>query len=252
MKLFASSLLLMLTPAWALAAMPSTTLSAPEANRLLSGLGVQVKEVYDAPISGMWELVMERSGERSVAYLDHEKKHLFPGPIFDLTSKSLVGAQVPRPQPQPQPSRVDAASIPVADAILMGNPQGKKRLFVFTDPDCPFCASLHRELVRLTTMEPDLAIYVKMFPLKMHPKAFDKARVILGSRSLKLLDQAFSGEELPPPGPNDTAEAVEESIRLADALGISSTPTMVLPDGRVVPGVKGALAIKMLLTIDAM
>jgi len=229
------------------AAEAAAPLTVAEANTLLAGLGVEVKEVREAPISGMWELIMEKSGERSVAYLDREKRHLVPGPVFDIASKSLVGAQVGPPQ-QAQPTKPDAASIPLTDSIVMGNLQGKKRLFVFTDPDCPYCAKLHWELVRLTYMEPDLAIYVKMFPLAMHPKAYDKARVILGGHSLKLLDKAFAGEALPAPGPQDAAKAVDDSIKLGERFGINSTPTLILPDGRVLPGVRSAPDIKKLLT----
>jgi len=219
-------------------------LTVAEANLLLAGLGVEVKEVRVAPINGMWELIMEKSGERSVAYLDREKRHLVPGPVFDIASKSLVGAQVVAP---PHTGKVDTASIPLTDSIVMGNPNGKKRLIVFTDPDCPFCAKLHWELVKLTYMEPDLAIYVKMFPLKTHPKAYDKARVILGGKSPKLLDKAFAGESLPDPGLNDPSRPVDDTIKIGETIGVSGTPTLVLPDGRLLAGVRSATQLKDLI-----
>ena len=61
----------------------------------------------------------------------------------------------------------------------MGDAASPQKVAVFTDPDCPFCVKLHRELKKLVTRNRDVTIYVKMFPLKMHPKAHDKARVIL-------------------------------------------------------------------------
>jgi thiol:disulfide interchange protein DsbC len=92
-----------------------------------------------------------------------------------------------------------------------------------------------------------LAIYLKMFPLKMHPKAYDKARVILGRHSLQLLETAFLGGELPAPGLNDPVGPVDETLRLGGMIGISSTPTLVLPDGRVIPGAKSAPELKRLM-----
>ena len=224
--------------------------SVAEANALLAGLGVKVKEVRQSPVRGLWEVVLEKGGARTLGYLDYQKRHLMPGPIFDLATGKLAGQEPFRP-PRALPERPDASSIPLADAIVMGNPKGTKKLIVFTDPDCPYCARLHWELVKLTYMEPELTIYVKMFPLRIHPRAYDKARVILGEHSLKLLDKAFSGEPLPQPGPKDLAKSVDDSIRAGERLGIDSTPTLVLPDGRILPGVRSALDIKKLLTIEA-
>lgn len=149
--------------------------------------------------------------------------------------------------PQQKPARVDINSLPIKNSVLLGNPNGKKRLFVFTDPDCPYCSKLHMELVKLMYMEPDLAIYVKMFPLKMHPGAYDKARVILGGDSSYQLNKAFAGEQLPPPTEKDRKEPVDETIKLGESLGISGTPTLVLPDGSILPGYREASEIKKML-----
>jgi thiol:disulfide interchange protein DsbC len=103
------------------------------------------------------------------------------------------------------------------------------------------------ELVKLTYMEPDLAIYVKMFPLKMHPGAYDKARVILGGDSAYLLNKAFAGEPLPAATDKDRKEPVDETLKLGESLGITGTPTLVLPNGTVVTGYKEAGELKKLI-----
>ena len=116
---------------------------------------------------------LERDGRTGVAYLDYDKKHLIAGQIFDPASGQTV-----RPGAAPVPmKRLAPASLPTQHSIIMGNPKGTRKLFVFSVPKCPFCAKLHMELKPLAVMEPDLAIYVKMYPLKMHPHAYDKARV---------------------------------------------------------------------------
>ncbi|SNB46200.1 DsbC family protein [Geobacter sp. DSM 9736] len=222
------------------------TLSLPEANSILKGVG-EVKVVKPAPISGLFELTLESKGQQGVAYLDFSKKHLIAGPIFDVTTKNIVGT---KPQPA-KPATVNPSTIPLTDSVLMGNPEGTKKLFVFTDPDCPFCAKLHRELVKLMYMGPDLAIYIKLFPLKMHPEAYDKARTILsGENPLYLLDQAFSGEKLPAPKGKEGAEAVDSTIKFAESIGVTATPTLILSDGRIMPGYKEAAEIKKLLTVS--
>jgi thiol:disulfide interchange protein DsbC len=218
------------------------TLSIPEANGILQGLG-QVTQVKPAAVRGLFELTMVKDGKSAVAYLDYGKKHLIGGQIYDIASRQLVGA----PAESKHQERLDPATLSTKNALVMGNPKGKKRLFVFTDPECPFCAKMHTELKKLVALEPDLAVYIELFPLKMHPHAYDKARVILGAKSLALLDKSFAGGSLPAPGARDAKKPVDDTMRFAESVGISSTPTLVLPDGRILPGVKDAETMRKLL-----
>ena len=84
----------------------------------------------------------------------------------------------------------------------------------------------------------DIAFFIKMFPLKSHPAAYEKAKAIICEKSLALLEDAFEKKALPKPK-CDTF-AVDENIKLAEKLGISSTPVSILPDGRVITGYKDA------------
>ena len=177
--------------------------------------------------------------------MDFSKKYILPGPVFDIATGNRYGA----PPSHDQVRKTDVSRIPLSNSIVMGNPTGEKKLFVFTDPDCPFCKRMHEELKRLTTMEPDLAVYVKMYPLNIHPKAYGKARVILaaGPKALQMLDKAFSGATMPEPGPNDPARPVEESIRFAESIGVNSTPTLIFADGSIAAGVMDVAEIRAVL-----
>jgi thiol:disulfide interchange protein DsbC len=221
------------------------SMTVKEANTILSGLGGEVKGVKESPVNGLWELTLERDGREAIAYMDFSKKYILPGPVFDIATGNRYGA----PPLHDQVRKTDVSRIPLSNSIVMGNPAGKKKLFVFTDPDCPFCKRMHDELKRLLTMEPDLAVYVKIYPLNIHPKAYDKARVILaaGPKAQEMLDRAFSGANMPEPGPNDPARPVEESIRFADSIGVNSTPTLIFPDGSIVAGVMDAATIHLVM-----
>jgi thiol:disulfide interchange protein DsbC len=87
----------------------------------------------------------------------------------------------------------------------------------------------------------DIAFYVKMFPLPMHKGAYDKAKAIVCEKSLALLEDAFANKEIPK-AKCDT-KAVDENIKLAEKLGISGTPAMVFPDGKILPGAVDAKTI---------
>lgn len=220
-------------------------LTLKEANELLREVG-EVKKVQLSPVNGLWLLELEREGRQGVVFMDFGKKNLIAGTVFPLQSKTAAGKPAAG---EAQVAALNVAAIPLENSIIMGNPKGEKRLFVFTDPDCPFCARMHGELKKLAVMEPDLAIYVKLLPLKIHPQAYDRARVILGAKgkSPEMLDHAFSGAKLPAPRDGDDKMPVDDTIRFAESAGITVTPTLVLPDGRVMPGFREAAALKVLL-----
>ncbi len=221
------------------------SLTLAEARNLMKKTGGEVLKVKLSSVRGLFEVTFRKNGQQGTAYLDFGKKNLIPGPIFNLASMKPIGQQ-PASQPR-SVSKIDISKIPEEDSIVIGNPKGKKRLFVFTDPDCPFCKKLHGELKKLVAKDRSLAVYVKMFPLPMHPQAYDKARVILGEKSPQLLDQAFSGAALPKPGPKDAPKGVDETVRFAETMGISSTPTLIMPDGRVVVGYWDAPTIRKMM-----
>lgn len=220
------------------------SLTTAEAGKILKGLG-EVKSIKMSPVKGLFEVTVQQGNRQAVAYLDFSKKLLVPGPIFDTATKTSL---TPPPVELPKIlSKVELEKIPLTNSIIMGNPKGKKRLIVFTDPDCSFCGRLHGELKKLVVLEPDLAIYIKMFPLKMHPDAYDKARVILGSQSLEMLEKAFAKEALPAPGGKDPKEPVDETLKVGESLGIDGTPAMIFPDGRLVSGARDVTALRGLL-----
>ncbi len=221
------------------------SLTIKEAAELLKDVGT-VKSIKTDRVRGLYELVLEKDGKQGTAFLDYAKKHLIAGQVFDLATAGTA-APTPAPAHVAKQEIVEPSRIPLENSLVMGNPKGTKKLFVFTDPECPFCSKMHDELKKLAALEPGLTIYIKMFPLKMHPKAYDKARVILGRKSLALLDDSFSGKQLPAPGEKDRREPVDASISLAASFGINSTPTLILPDGRVVVGFRDAESIQDLL-----
>lgn len=219
-------------------------LSRDEAGTIFKGLG-EVTDVKISPVKGLYEVTVKQKNRQAVAYLDFGKKILVPGPIFDIASKKPL---TPPPVDVPKIlSKAELEKIPLTGSLVMGNPNGKMRMFVFTDPDCPFCGKLHKELKKLVAMEPDLAIYIKMYPLEMHPGAYDKARVILGENSLEMLEKAFAGEKLPAPGERDRKEPVDASIKLGESLGVDGTPAIIMPNGRIFSGFTEAEKIRRLM-----
>ncbi len=79
----------------------------------------------------------------------------------------------------------------------------------------------------------EISFYIKMLPLKNHPQAYEKSKSIVCGKSLALLDDAYEKKSLP--RPNCQTLAVDENIRFAEKLGITSVPAFILPDGTIIP-----------------
>ncbi len=85
----------------------------------------------------------------------------------------------------------------------------------------------------------DIAFYIKLYPLvSIHPSAYEKSKTILCEKSLKLLEDAYEGNPLPKP--TCEAKEIDVNIKLAAELGISGTPTIIMPKGRVIIGFRTA------------
>ena len=224
------------------------SLEAKEASELIKKTGASVVSVKQSPAKGLFELLVEKDGQKGILLMDYGKKHLIQGMVADLEKLEPVSAhQQNFPQPK-QVTSLDPATIPVANSIVIGNPKGAKKLYVFTDPDCPYCKKGHVELKKLAKIAPDVAIHIMLFPLPMHPGAYDKSRTILETMSQELLDKAFEGNEaLPKPVKESSKKAIDETIRFANANGISGTPTMVMPDGKIEVGMRDAETLKRML-----
>jgi thiol:disulfide interchange protein DsbC len=178
-------------------------------------------DVKLSPVGGLWQLDVEAGGKRGSLYLDFSQKHLINGQIIPLEA-----------------AKVNFSKVPLKDAIVMGPKTAKKKVVVFTDPDCPFCKKLHEEMKQVLAKRTDVAFYIIPFPLPMHKDAYKKVQTILCEKSLALLDDAFAGKALTEPAcPN---EQVEQNIALTKELGFNGTPTLVRDDGTVLSGYRPA------------
>jgi len=188
-----------------------------------------VTDVKLAPVNSLWQIDVEAGdGKKGPIFLDFSKKHLLV--VQQIIPVDSIGKPA-------QHKKVEFSKIPLKDALVMGPKNAKKKVAVFTDPDCPFCRKLHEELKKVLEKRQDVAFYVFLRPLPMHGKdAMDKAEAILCAKSLALLDDALSGKPVPAPTCKTAAAQIAKNTALADALEFRGTPTMVREDGIVNPG----------------
>jgi thiol:disulfide interchange protein DsbC len=223
------------------------SLTDKEASALLSKIGATAKSVKQSPSKGLFEVMAEKDGKQGIVLIDYGKKNLIQGLVVSFETLQPVSAfSQNTPQPQ-QVTSLDVSKIPLDKALIMGNPKGSKKLYVFSEPDCPYCRQEHAELIKLIGLDPDLKIHIMLFPLAMHPTAYDKSRSLLEAKSIELTNKAFAGKDIPKPTKKSSKKSLDELIAFAAANGITATPTVVMPDGKIEVGMHDALTLKKML-----
>jgi thiol:disulfide interchange protein DsbC len=217
------------------------SLTKEEAVTLLGDIPGEIVEVKFSEVPGLWVVDLDTQGRKVPVYIDFSKQFLISGRILrlatkeDMTEKHFLAI-----------NKVDLSRIPLDDALVIGKPGAVNRIIVFDDPECAFCKKIHAEMKAVVSQRDDIAFYIKMFPLtRIHPKAYEKAKAIICEKSLKLLEDSLDGKEIP--APQCETDQVDKNLALGPTVFVKSTPTLIMPDGSVIPGFKTAEQIIQLL-----
>jgi thiol:disulfide interchange protein DsbC len=173
-----------------------------------------------------------------VIYVDQTGKYVINGHIFDAASKQDLTATMIADL-----NRVDIRTLPLADSFSEVRGNGKRQLYVFSDPDCPYCKDLEHQLPKLT----DVTIHVFLFPLvSIHPNARTNALgVWCATDRAKAWQDKMMNDVLPASGSCDNP--IDRNTELAAKLGIAGTPTLIFSDGKMLSGSMPADQINTLL-----
>lgn len=211
------------------------SLSTEEVQVILKKIEIpdaKIVEIRMSPVKCLWEVVLENKGRYLIFYIDPSHKYLVAGQIVEIDR--FVDKTRERLDELYSKKRIDLSLIPLKDALLIGDKNSTKKVIVFTDPDCPFCGKLHWEIKKVVEIRKDISFYLKLLPLQMHPDAYWKSKSIICTKSLKLLEDNF--EKKPPSKKDCSTKEIDENIKLAEALGITGTPTVIMSDGSIHAG----------------
>ena len=93
--------------------------------------GVSVSSVVKSPYGGMYEVMFDDQ----VVYTDAKVSYVLVGNLYDTaTKKNMTEAKMR------ELSRVSFDSLPLELAMKKVKGNGSRRMAVFSDADCPFCA----------------------------------------------------------------------------------------------------------------
>ena len=148
--------------------------------------------------------------------------------------------------------------------VVVGNPKGKVTLVEFFDYNCTYCKRTVDDIQALMKADPDLRVVLKEFPV-LGPGSVEAAQVATALRNQLSGDKywAFHRRFLTSRGPANKAAAlaaaketgidmdrlnkdidrpdvrasIEESMKIADSLSLTGTPSFVIGDEVIVGAV---------------
>lgn len=220
-----------------------------EAANILKGIdpSLAVEDVSPSPIRGLHQIIVKKGGKDLILYMDFSKNFVVSGSIIDLKEKKDLTREAVEER-----QTVDVSKINVENALVMGNKNGSKKLYVFSDPECPFCLKLHDELTLLVKDDPQVTVYIILYGLDMHPNAGWKSNSILCrskenmADALRMLDDSYHKKDIK--RITCGKDYNESNKKIAAGFGITGTPTMVLPNGKMVVGARKKDELKKMLT----
>jgi thiol:disulfide interchange protein DsbC len=196
---------------------------------------IKITSVQPSPIAGLYEVLV--AGK--LVYVDQTGDYLLPGPLVETKTKANLTQK-----------RLDDLhaikfdSLPFDKAISVVKGSGARKVALFSDPDCPFCKRLEKELALLD----NVTIYVFLNPItSLHPEAMERANEIWCSadRAQSWRDYMLEGKKPAEAVKCDTP--VNDILALSEKIGVDGTPALVFPNGKRVDGALSAAQIEDLL-----
>lgn len=214
----------------------SLALTNEEATNILKELiktEFKILEIREAPLEGFWEVVSEIGHERMIIYIHKNLRFMIHGQILDRQIKKNLTLDRLKDF-----RRVDPSGLPLENAIPMG--EGKRKLYVFTDPQCYFCFQLHEELKQIK----DLQTFFFLYPLT--PASYEKAKSIWCSQDKPMaLEETYQGKELR--SPSCDTSPIDKNMEFGKRLLIDSTPTLLFQNGKMIEGFASPNTLENLL-----
>lgn len=179
--------------------------------------------VKPTPMDGIYEVVM---GKR-IVYTNADAKLLIFGRIVDLKAqRDLTQDRMA------EITAIDPKTLPTDLAIKTVRGNGSRVLYVFSDPDCPYCRKLETSLKEMT----NVTIYTFLYPLEgIHPEAPEHASAIwcAKDKSKTWIDHMVNGKAAKPAKCDTPLEKIGS---LGKSLNVQGTPMLINSKGRTQAG----------------
>ncbi len=180
--------------------------------------------VAESAIPGMYEVTYGSE----IFYITQDGRFILQGDLLNTETRENLTEAIRSTVRLKLINQLDANSM-----IVFAPKQVKHTVTIFTDVDCSFCRKLHSQIADYNKY--GIAIRYLAFPRTgVDTESYFKAVAVWCAADRQAaLTRAKQGEV---PKRKSCDNPVREHMALADRLGVTATPTLILEDGSLVSG----------------
>jgi len=191
----------------------------------------KVESVQKTPYAGLYEVAVRGPEGLAVYYVDEAASVIIVGSVIEAkTGRNLTEERVRKL------SAIKWESLPFEWAVSTTRGNGRRKIAIFSDPNCPYCKRFEKDLAKLD----DIAIHIFLYPV-IRPESVRQTKSVWCSKDRAKAWNDLMLRDIQPTASPDCATPIERIVALGRRLGADSTPTWFLPNGE---RFKGAMPLE--------
>lgn len=195
----------------------------------------KIDEISRTPMAGVFEV---RIGQ-DILYTDADGSFVLQGSLIDTRSKKNITEER-----LDKLSAIAFDSLPLGDAFTIVRGNGKRKMAVFEDPNCGYCKRFERDMQKVN----DVTVYLFLMPI-LGGDSPEKSRNIwcAKDKAQAWTDLMVNDKPVPKAAASCDSTALVRNVEFGRKHRITGTPTMILSNGKRVPGALPAAQVEQLL-----
>ncbi len=204
------------------------------------GAGVVVKSVKASPVPGVKEVELEGG---QFLYATDDGRYVIAGDLYELGDDTVVQITEER---RGEARKELMADIPETDMIVFRPKDTRASVTVFTDTDCGYCRRLHTSMADYHAQ----GIEVRYLAYPRGGIGSETYQDMVSAWCAKDPQDAMTalknGADIPE---QSCVNPVAEQYEIGRQIGITGTPSILLADGRLLPGLVDAEQLADILAL---
>lgn len=192
-------------------------------------LQFEIIRIDPIKVKGLCQIQLKIGGKHELLYADSKGDFLFTGNLHEAKTGTNLTQETVQLMNRLTPEELH--QIESLTAFSLG--QGKKVLYLITDPQCPFCREAESLVKKLIPKE-DLSVRFVLLPLDSHKGAREQCISILcDNKGIEGFNSGYRSDNQCSEG----TKKVNNTIAFLKKKGINATPTFIFADGVYQSGV---------------
>lgn len=185
---------------------------------------LKIRDIRSTPVAGIYEIVFGTQ----TAYVTADGHYMLTGNLVDLETRRNLSAER-----RSELIRQSVSAMKDSSAIVFMPKQVRHTVTVFTDVDCPYCAKFHKEVPALNSA--GIKVRYLLYPRTgKNSESYKRAQAVWCAKDRnQAIGIAKAGGKI---DMKTCPNPVDSHLALGEEVGVTGTPTLVLDDGRVIPG----------------